>query len=104
PYRQKVILENLRKSFPLKGEKELNVLKKKTYRNLCDLIVESVKAFSISAKQLRRRMKISNPELLEKYYQQGKSVIVVTSHYGNWEWGGMASPFVSRHRPVAIYL
>lgn len=79
-YRKKVILENLRKSFPEKSEKEIREITRKTYRNLSDLVVESIKTFSMSTKQVTKRFKIINPEIIDKYYLKGQSVIGVTAH------------------------
>ena len=42
-YRRKVVMENLRNSFPEKTEKERRVIARKFYRFLCDLILETVK-------------------------------------------------------------
>jgi len=102
-YRKKVILENLRKSFPEKSEKEIREITRKTYRNLSDLVVESIKTFSMSTKQVTKRFKIINPEIIDKYYLKGQSVIGVTAHYGNWEWGAMAGSLQIKHRAIAIY-
>ncbi len=102
-YRKKVIIQNLQKSFPEKSEKEINIIAKRTYRNLTDIVVESIKTFTMSTKQVKRRFKIINPEILDEYYQNGQSIIGVTGHYGNWEWGAMAGSLQIKHRAIAIY-
>lgn len=102
-YRKKIVIQNLKKSFPEKSEKEINSIVKKTYRNLTDIVVESIKTFTISTKQVKKRFKIINPEILDEYHKQGQSVIGVTGHYGNWEWGAMAGSLQIKHRAIAIY-
>lgn len=102
-YRKKVILQNLRNSFPEKSEKEIKSIAKKTYTNLTDIIVESIKTFTMSTKQVKKRFKILNPEILDEYHKKGQSVIGVTGHYGNWEWGAMAGSLQINHRAIAIY-
>jgi len=102
-YRKKVILENLRNSFPEKSEKEIREITRKTYRNLSDLVVESIKTFTMPTKQVTKRFKIINPEIIDQYYLKGQSVIGVTAHYGNWEWGAMAGSLQIKHRAIAIY-
>ena len=87
-YRIKVVLDNLNNSFPEKSEKEIQKIAKLFYKNFCDQMIESLKSFSISKKELEKRTKFLNPELLEKYFNQGKSVVLAASHYGNWEWSG----------------
>jgi KDO2-lipid IV(A) lauroyltransferase len=85
-YRRKVVEENLRNSFPEKTEAELKQICWQFYHNLSDLIFEILKTQGMTARELQSRMKVVNPELLEKYRQQGSSVIMVSGHCGNWEW------------------
>jgi len=102
-YRKKIILQNLRNSFPEKTEKEIKSIARKTYRNLIDIVVESLKTFTMSTKTVKKRFKILNPEILDEYQKNGKSIIGVTGHYGNWEWGAMAGSLQIKHRAIAIY-
>jgi KDO2-lipid IV(A) lauroyltransferase len=86
-YRKKVVKQNLERAFPEKSATEITVLRKKFYRQLCQVALEIVKARRMSREDFLQRVKIVNPELLQKYsnnYQD--SVIVSTIHQGNWEW------------------
>lgn len=85
-YRKKVVLENLKLSFPEKSDEELKKISKKFFKHFIDLIMESVKAFSISEKQIVKRYKYKNPELVDKYAKQGRSIALVGAHQANWEW------------------
>ena len=51
-YRTEVVLKNIKNSFPEKDAKEQKAIMAKFYRHLCDLIVESIKGFTISEKQI----------------------------------------------------
>lgn len=51
-----------------------------------DLMVESVKSFSISEKEILKRYVYVNPELVNTYANQGKSIALVGAHQANWEW------------------
>jgi len=42
-YRKKVVLENLRNSFPEKSEEEIGRIARKFYKNLTEIILEVVK-------------------------------------------------------------
>lgn len=55
-YRRKVVRQNLTGSFPDKNEKELIRIEKQYYHFFCDYMIETIKLFSISKKQLKRRM------------------------------------------------
>jgi KDO2-lipid IV(A) lauroyltransferase len=103
PYRKKLVLENLRRSFPEKQEKELLVIRRAFYRHFCDLVVESLKTFTASPAAIQKRVELINLELLERFYQEGKSVILATGHYANWEWPAITLPFHSSHTATGIY-
>ena len=85
-YRKKVVMNNLRNSFPEKTEEELKSISKSFFRHLCDLFFETFKLQSITENQIKQRVEIVNHELLDKYYHEGKDVIAMLGHYGNWEW------------------
>lgn len=102
-YRKEVILSNIRGSFPEKSEKEIKAIANEFYKHFCDLIVESVKGFSISEKQVCKRVVFSNPELANEIYEQGKSLIITGGHYGNWEWYALAAPLYHKHKILGIY-
>ncbi|MCL7986799.1 lysophospholipid acyltransferase family protein [Sphingobacterium sp. lm-10] len=86
-YRKKVVLENLHNSFPEKSEAEIQKIARRFFRYLPDIIVETVKGKSISRKQVMKRVELLNPEVVYQYLEQGRGVMGVTAHYGNWELG-----------------
>lgn len=85
-YRKEVVLENLKLVFPEKSEEELRKIRKKFFKHLMDLMIESVKAFSISEKEILKRYTYKNPELVNSYSKKGKSIALVGAHQANWEW------------------
>lgn len=85
-YRRKVVAENLRRSFPEKSEQERKEIERKFYRHLSDFFVEFFKPWHISRKQIQKRCVFRHAEVLQRYYDQGRPVIAVMGHYGNWEW------------------
>lgn len=85
-YRKEVIVQNITTALPKKTEKEIKIITKKFYRHFTDMIVESVKAFTISTKEIQRRYQYKNPELVNKFAREGKSIALVGAHLANWEW------------------
>ena len=71
-YRKKIVLDNLRNSFPEREENEIRELARKFYRHFNDIIVEILKMVTISPARLKKRIKLSNPEVLSEYYKLGK--------------------------------
>ncbi len=101
-YRKKVVFENLKLAFPEKSETELKSISKKFFKHFTDLIMESVKYFSMSEKELRKRYKYINPELIDVYGNKGKSLIIVGAHQGNWEWS-TSMPLVTNTKILGAY-
>lgn len=85
-YRKKIIRENLSKAFPDWTEQKIEETMLDFYSHFSVLIVESIKLFSMNLAELEKHIKFQNPEILQEYYSQGKPVIVISAHLGNWEW------------------
>ncbi|MAW21083.1 MAG: lipid A biosynthesis acyltransferase [Flavobacteriales bacterium] len=102
-YRKKIVFGNLKRSFPDKSEKELSIIMSNFYRHLCDIIMEGVKGFTISEKEIRKRLIIKNPEFSNYFSDKGKSIIFVGGHYNNWEICAQAFSMYSNHKCVGIY-
>lgn len=102
-YRKKVIQDNIYKSFPEKSVEEKKKIVKAFYKHFCDLIIEAIKNFTISKKQTLKRFKVENIEILNKYFDQGKSVVILGGHYGNWELYALAIGLYAKHHHLGIY-
>lgn len=102
-YRYKVVVDNITKAFPDMSLAERKKVIRRFYHGLSDLLVESIKGFSITEKQIRKRVVVKNIEILESYKQRNKSVIALTAHTGNWEWGILAAPFYTPMISVGLY-
>jgi len=85
-YRKTVIRKNLTSSFPMKSAGEIRKLMGAYYRHMSDLLLEPF-LFYLAPAMLRKRLATyTNPEVLERFYKDGRPVIVFASHYGNWEY------------------
>lgn len=102
-YRRHVVQMNLGNAFPEKSVRERAAIERKYYRFLADLIVESVKSISITKSELRRRFEIENITDITKHLQMGNSVIAVSGHYGNWEWGPLRIALELEHDVLVVY-
>ena len=85
-YRKRVVLDNLTLAFPEKEERELLEIRKKFYRHFTDLVVESVKAFTMSKAFVSKRYAFNNLEVVNDLYKKGRSIAFVGAHQANWEW------------------
>ncbi len=101
-YRRKIVNQNLCFSFPEKSSREIKFLEKKFYSHFCDLLLETLKDFDPQKKKYHNRIDFSDTKILNGYYNQGKSVIVVSFHYGNWEWTKFM-PLATKHTNLLVY-
>jgi KDO2-lipid IV(A) lauroyltransferase len=102
-YRKDVVLGNIRNSFPEKSAAEHREICKKFYRHFCDLVLESLKAFTISETEVKKRMVIRNTDIMDRYFKEKRSVIIATGHYNNWEFFVLALAAPLQHKAIAIY-
>jgi Kdo2-lipid IVA lauroyltransferase/acyltransferase len=103
PYRKKVVEYNISKALPELTAAEVTVLRKKFMHHFCDLVIESLKNFSITEQQAQERMIHRNPEVINQFAEKGQSVILVGGHYANWELWAMAAPKPLKHLLVGVY-
>lgn len=101
-YRKAVVQKNITLCGFATSPAEQKKVERKFYRFLCDLFLEAIKVKGMSKAQMMRRFSVTNPELLEDFAKQGKSVFVMTGHYANFEWLLALGYYVSL-KPVAIY-
>jgi len=85
-YRRKIVYNNIKNSFPEKSEAEISLIIKRFYKHFSRFFFEIIKQITISESEIKKRVKYKNPEVLLEMYNKGIHGIVVTAHYGNWEW------------------
>lgn len=102
-YRRQVVADNLRNSFPEKSPEELVRIEKDYYAYLSDLMVESIKSITISESEIRKRFTLSGLELLTDKLNRGHSLIAISGHYGNWEWGALRIALAFEQKKLVVY-
>lgn len=102
-YRRKAVYRNLKMVFPDKSAKEIRKIKHRFYRNFMNVIVEVLKTVSISEKELDKRVRLINPEIINQEYQKDNSVMIFASHFCNWEWVAHAFSLQTDYRLDPIY-
>jgi Kdo2-lipid IVA lauroyltransferase/acyltransferase len=102
-YRKKVVLTNLRNSFPEKSEKEIQEICRNFYQYFCDFILETIKTLTISPKSVKKHVLFNDNSNFKKFFEQQQSVILVMGHYGNWELAGARFALEPYHQLFVIY-
>jgi KDO2-lipid IV(A) lauroyltransferase len=102
-YRLKVIHENISLSdLKLNKEQEKDLIKK-IYTNLSDVIVEGIKSFTMTRSSVLKRHKVRNPEIVDPFFAEQKSIILVTGHICNWEWGSLSAGLQTPYHILGFY-
>ncbi len=99
-YRKKVIFDNLLQAFPEKTEMERRKIAKAFYKNLSDVLVESVKIFRIQSFDFEKRVNIIGLDHINAQIASGKTVLGLAAHQCNWEWNLLAN---AKHIDFPIY-
>jgi KDO2-lipid IV(A) lauroyltransferase len=85
-HRHQVIRGQLEKVFPDLSDAERGLIHKRFLKNFCDVVIEVLKSISMTEADMRAHVQILNLEVARRYLDAGQSVMLVTSHLGNWEW------------------
>jgi KDO2-lipid IV(A) lauroyltransferase len=86
-YRRAVVRENLAHAFPERGASERTRIERASYRHLCNLFFEILRAGSMRREEFQERVRFPNPEVLHAAMQgPTRQAIVLLIHQGNWEW------------------
>jgi Kdo2-lipid IVA lauroyltransferase/acyltransferase len=103
-YRGKVVYSNLKNSFPDKTPAEINEIARKFYTNFADILLESIKGFSMSEKTMADRYRFLNPEVIHNDICANGNTIMMAAHYTNWEWGAIIyKHWFEQQRMVGFY-
>ncbi len=99
-YRKKIVRQNLQRSFPNKTKNELRKIELRFYRFFCDVFIETIYEIHCSKSEILKRMDFGNIDVLLEQYEKGRSPLLMSAHYGNWEWGAALSLLLPTESPL----
>ena len=102
-YRKKVVLQNLKNSFPNKSDQEINKICIEFYSFFCDWVVEMIKSITISKNAMIKRCHFTDTSLLDKFNKEKRKVIFVMGHFGNYELAAAEMAYNTNYRLHVIY-
>jgi KDO2-lipid IV(A) lauroyltransferase len=92
---QKVALENLQTAFGKeKSGEELLAIARRTFENLGMMAVEFFRIPKMDVETFKKRVKIEGLEEALKLLGKGKGMLLLLSHFGNWEMMGIMSKLI----------
>ncbi len=86
PIRKKVVFDNLHKAFPDKSSKEIRIIAFACYKNFVTSLIEILYMPSMTKDEIINILPVENPELIKNRFDEGKGVILLSAHFGNWEY------------------
>jgi KDO2-lipid IV(A) lauroyltransferase len=89
-YRKTIVTSNIQAAFPDLSGKEHRALIKGFYKYLSNLLPEAIAVHEMSAKQVENSVQLEGFEEVDSFLKRGQNVLLVTSHYHNWELCGQA--------------
>lgn len=96
-YRRTTVSQHLTLAFPDLSHKQRQKIERQFYRNLCDIALETIKGYTASLKTLQKRWSVANPELLNAFFDNQQSAVIICSHFNNWEWGILLEQAIKHH-------
>jgi Kdo2-lipid IVA lauroyltransferase/acyltransferase len=101
PIRKKVVFNNLKIAFPGNDNQTNNKLAFRIYLSFAITLVEILYLPYIKREKLISEVMCSNPELISEKFKEGKGLILLSSHFGNWEFGAI-SIAMQVHLPFSV--
>ena len=101
-YRMKVVKTNLRNSFPEKSERELAVIRRRFYRTLSEIFVDTINMAYMNEEKGRTVLTVKD---VEKHVEavHGRDWIAMTAHFGCWEYCSYWGLYERSQMLVAVY-
>jgi len=86
PKRVKIAKENLKNSFPKKSRHWVKKTTRGVFENMGIVFAEILSLRWLDDEQIKDYIRFDNVDLIQKKFEQGKGVILLSAHYGNWEF------------------
>jgi KDO2-lipid IV(A) lauroyltransferase len=102
PIRKKLTLDNLRHAFPLKSPEEIEAIARGAYRNVVIALLEIFWFPRITADKMKEIVSASDSSIMDAKLKEGKGLIMLGAHFGNWELNALAVALFGRHQLTII--
>jgi KDO2-lipid IV(A) lauroyltransferase len=85
-YRKSITLDNLRHAFPGMEESERRAIALRAFRNYGIMLMEMLWSLGQEEHLLRGIVRLRNPDVLQKSLEKNSGVIILSAHFGSWEF------------------
>jgi KDO2-lipid IV(A) lauroyltransferase len=88
-HRFRRVCADMTAAFPETPLTEITALAYEAYRYLAHSVVEFLRLPAMTSEEIRARARYEGEEHIHAALAQGRGVVFVTAHIGNWEFGGV---------------
>ena len=86
PIRKKTVFENLTNAFPEYSKEKIKKIAFGSYKSFSIALMEILYMPYMSKSEIKEIVYCSNPDLITKRFNERNGVILLSAHYGNWEY------------------
>ena len=91
PIRKKTVINNMKIAFPQLSYKEIKKIAFKTYKSFLITLIEILCLPASTEEEIRYSITFENIELIKRKFNEGNGVILLSAHFGNWEYVALSS-------------
>lgn len=99
--RKQITYNNILKAFPDKKHFEIEIILKESYYNLGITLVELLYLKKLKNEELQNYISYENIELINELLKKNKGLLLLSGHYGNWEYLAYSAGVFSR-KPLNV--
>jgi Kdo2-lipid IVA lauroyltransferase/acyltransferase len=107
-WHRRLAAANIARSFPQRSDAERATILRRAYYNLGDTLAEAIWGWRADGAALAARVDIDNRHLINRYFAERKSVVLLAAHMCNWEWLVLAAcaelgiPIAPLYKPLRV--
>jgi len=85
PIRKSTVIKNLRIAFPEFSNEKIKEISFNVYKSFSIFFIEILVFPKLNNKKIESEIEFSDPDLVIKKFNEGKGLIILSAHFGNWE-------------------
>lgn len=86
PIRKKITIDNLTNAFPELDKNHILKIAFGSYKSFAITLAEILLTPSLTKEEMISMVKCTNSDLILKKYNEGNGLILLSAHFGNWEY------------------
>ena len=94
PIRKETTIDNLTKAFPDYTYRKIKKIAFGCYMSFALTLIEILMLPSMNEAAIKKIIKFENIESVLKKYENGKGLILLAAHFGNWEYSGIIAGLI----------